>query len=172
MTTPIFRAPPQFVTGQIVGAPDLEVLRESVLGACEAPWTVQVRPFFAPVASTTWSTVATTTTYVCLAYLEASTSVGSSVSWDITVAPGTWTLELLHRKQGDYGIITVTLGGNSVGTIDGYAGAGANNSQSTITGYVSSTSAKQRLTFTISTKNAGSSAYGARIQLVTLIRTA
>jgi hypothetical protein len=85
-----------------------------------------------------------------------------SIEWDVVLAPGTWDLEFMTTKYVDCGIITVTLDGVSMGTIDTYAGGASYNQLVGITGMTVTVEGKQRLKFSVDTKNGSSSGYNVR----------
>jgi hypothetical protein len=93
------------------------------------------------------------------------------INWDVVLEAGTWDLVLHHRKSSNVGIYTVSLGGVSVGTIDGYAAAGTAG-KNTLSGITVATTGKKRLKLKMATKNASSSGYVATIEVISLRRTA
>ena len=83
--------------------------------------------------------------YIGGGYLAIPTS--ASVSWDLGLAAGTWSLIILGITQGFYGTMTCTLGGTSLGTMDWTTGAAEANKS--ITGITVATTGKLRLTLTM-----------------------
>lgn len=93
------------------------------------------------------------------------------ISWDLILEAGTWDVIFHHRRSTNVGIYTVSLGGVTIGTVDGYAAAPAAQ-KSSILGAVVATTGKKRLTFKMATKNPSSSAYVGTLQFVTVRRSA
>ena len=139
----------------------------------EMPWTVPIcTSGFLPVSTVgTWSL-----NYDDLAILSGylknnPAAINDEVNWDVIMSAGIWTVEVLHTRSTDCGIVTVQLDGSSVGTIDLY-GTTARNIISSLAGVSVATGGKKRLKFLMATKNASSSNYFANLQHVALKRTA
>lgn len=94
----------------------------------------------------------------------------ASVSYDVALAAGTYTLDLLHDTYTNRGIYTVALDGVTIATQDGY-GAVSARLLSTFTGIVVADGAHV-LSFTLTTKNASSSAYTGALTEAVFTRTA
>jgi hypothetical protein len=103
-----------------------------------------------------------------------------SVSIDVVLAKGTWSLFAYLAKAVTGAIATATLGGasltslgGSANTFDGYAAATTYNNLFSSTGIVIPTTGKYRLTFTMATRNV-SNTTGWALFLATLafVRTA
>jgi hypothetical protein len=102
------------------------------------------------------------------------TNVGHTIDFWVNMRGGTWRLDLLHRKASNYGIATITIDGVSAGTIDFYNAVTQQEQTSSLTGITVSNLAAnshQLLRFSLSTKNASSSAYGAGLRFMALRRT-
>lgn len=136
------------------------------------PYITDIDVFMSPATGMNFSTL-TTASVLYSGYRESSGAQNAEVGWDIRLAAGTWTVELMHVTGADAGIYTVSLSGADIGTIDGYAAAGANNVLTSITGVaVAVTTLTRRLLIKMSTKNASSSGYAGRIHHIQLRRTA
>lgn len=136
------------------------------------PWLVDVDVFMTPISHTNWNT----NTFGGGEGTGRKGSTGAqnaAISFDVVLAAGTWTFELMHVEDTDRGIYTVALGGTDIGTIDGYNALGAvYNVLDSITSVNVREPVKQRLTLTMKTKNAGSSSYVGSIQHIQFRRTA
>lgn len=135
-------------------------------------WIINVDVFMTPVTETNWNSPAATVAHVYNGQMASSGAQNDEIGWDIMLPAGTWTFELIHAKSTDRGIYTVALDGSSVGTIDGYNNPSLVNQRSQITGIVAATSEQVRLTLTMATKNASSSAYFGGINHLQFKRTA
>lgn len=136
------------------------------------PWVVDVDVFPAAISNTNWDTITLATVYLYGAGKLSSGAQNDEIAWDIVLAAGTWTLELIHTKNTNLGIYTVSLDGTTIGTIDGYNGSAANNSRGSITGIAVAASGKTRLKLKMATKNASSSSYFGLIHALQMRRTA
>lgn len=142
--------------------------------AVESPWNVDVDPF--PTANVEtggggWFVGNFGTPAVKNAHKKSDGTQNAEIAWDVVLAAGTWTLELMHAKATDNGIYTVSVGGTVVGTIDGYNAALSSNNLSALS-FVVGVSGKVRISLKMLTKNAASSAYTSRVQGLKLRRTA
>lgn len=104
--------------------------------------------------------------------IKSSGAQNAVIGWDVLLAAGTWTLELLHNKGSDRGIYTVALAGSSIGTIDGYNASLSPKQRSQITGITVAATGKKRLTLTMASKHASSSSYFGHLSGLRLLRTA
>lgn len=140
------------------------------------PWTVDLDVFMTAATNTNWNTLlhesAAGVNFVYAATKESSQAQNDNIGWDIVLAAGTWTFELMHRTWSDRGIYSVRFDGVEQGTIDGYSGSAVENVRSTVTGITVATSGKVRLLLQMATKNASSSNYRGSIQHIQLRRTA
>lgn len=135
------------------------------------PWLIDVDVFEQAVANTNWDTITISAAVLLNGRKDSIGFQNASISFDVVLAKGTWTIEVLHDKNTDSGIISVQLGGVEKGTIDTYSG-GSINILSSVTGIAITATAKYRLALVMATKNASSSNYYGRIQHVQLRRTA
>ncbi len=162
-------------TNDLVTGEDMDSLAHACSACGEASRTVQIFPFFSAPVGSGFDTLASDATQVCNGYVssgEAATSTETSAGWYVQLTPGTWSMRATHRTDTASGIITVTLDGTALGTIDCYSSPAVQNAETTITGIVSATSNRPTLLFSITTKNASSAAYRARLRQITLWRTA
>jgi len=97
---------------------------------------------------------------------------GSELYWDVILAAGTWQVTLTYGKNTNAGIYTVVLDGVTVGTVDSYAAAQANNTITSIAGVAVSRTGKHRFGVKLPTRNASATANYAFLQHVQLRRTA
>ena len=153
------------VLGSNVSSPHLAV-NESY------PWLVDVDVFQTAIAQTNWDTNTLVASTIYGATKDSTGAQSAQIGFDVVLAAGTWTFELMHRRSTDRGIYTVALAGNDIGTIDGYVLATASNVRSTITGVNVREPVKQRLTLTMKTQNGSSSSFVGSIQHIQFRRTA
>lgn len=138
------------------------------------PWLIDINVYVTGITQTNFNTLSGNDTAALYGYWKQSGgSQNDEIGWDVILAAGTWTLELIHVTSSNRGIYTASLDAGSVGTIDGYDGAGpVRNVRSTITGISVAATGKKRLLLKMATKNASSSSYFGSIQHVSLRRTA
>lgn len=122
-------------------------------------------------ANTNWSTQAQASSHPHAGYRLSTGAQNASVSYDTSLGAGTYTITIVTYKDIDRGIMTVTLGGVSAGTVDTYGGQ-AVLIDSTLAGIVIPNSGIQTLNITMASKNASSSSYVGVINAVHLTRTA
>lgn len=135
-------------------------------------WLIDITVFMTPITHTNFSTNTVNNSAIKNGYRVSSGAQSDAISFDVILAKGTWTLELLHTKGTDTGIYTAALAGSSVGTIDGYGATTTYNNRSTITGIIVTKSGKKRMSLTMATKNGSSSSYFGRVQHIQWRRTA
>lgn len=135
-------------------------------------WKKDINVFMSAIANTNWSTNTVQGNSLRNGYKGSTGAQNASISFDITLARGTWLVELLHNKGTDVGTYSVQIDSVEKGTIDGYNGSTTYNNRNSVTGISISTPGKHRLTLQMSTKNASSSSYYGRIQHIQLRRTA
>lgn len=120
---------------------------------------------------TNWNTLTSTVGFL------ASTGVqNAEVSFRILLMTGTYTLRLVHYRDPNVGIYTISIAPDgdslvSIGTIDGYNGTTQNFIQSEITGITISENNYHQLNLKMATKNGAAAAYTGAIHSVTLFRT-
>lgn len=94
------------------------------------------------------------------------------IEWPVVLGAGTWTLAILGTTYLDGGILTCSLDGSTIGTIDQYSGGVVVNARGFVTDFVVATSGKKAFRIATATKNASSSSYQARIAHIAFTRTA
>lgn len=136
------------------------------------PWLKDVDVFEQAIGHVNWDTVTIDTGALMNGYKSSTGAQNAEINFDLVLARGTWTIELLHAKTSNVGIYTIQLDGSTVGTIDGYDAGLFKNTLSSITGIAVLVSAKYRLKLLMATKNASASAYYGFLHHVQLRRTA
>lgn len=135
-------------------------------------WRVDINPLTVPSTQTNWSTLQVNTAQMTNGYLQSSGAQNAEIGWDVTLSAGTWSLSVLGAKSSNLGIITASIDGTSIGTMDQYqAPALTPNLLFSVVGFTA-TAGKKRLLLKMATKNASSSSYFGLISVVTLQRTA
>lgn len=99
------------------------------------------------------------------------------LEWNVTLDAGTWDLSALYSKNVNGGIATFKLDDGAgtfttLGTIDMYSDPATDNSVESFTGISVGSDGRRTLRMIMASKNASSSDYVARIQGLTLQRTA
>ncbi len=135
------------------------------------PWLVQIIPFLAPAAQTSFATVTQDGTYLLAGYRTNAGAYPASIGWDVLLGAGVWSVSLICAKGTAYGIYTVKLDGTTVGSLDAYYSSTVTNATLTLSGVSVVSPGLKRLTLEVSTKNPASTGYNARFQLVHLLRT-
>lgn len=136
------------------------------------PWQHDINVFMTPIAQTNWITNTVDTNCIRNGIRVSTGAQNAETNYDLILAKGTWTVELLHTAQNNAGIYTVQLDGVTVGTIDGYSAPTTRNTRSSITGVVVAKTQKYRLKLLMATKNASSASYTGILQHIQLRRTA
>jgi hypothetical protein len=153
-------------------------LRQGV--AVEMPWHAEVLPVL-------WTPDATVGTWVVAIpsdvaspfvgnsggafFYNSSAAINDSVSWDVVLGAGTWTVTIHVRRSTNTGVITLQLDGVDVGTYDTYAGS-PSYAIGTIAGMVVAASGKRRVTVKMASKHASASAYIGNLYALHFRRTA
>lgn len=135
------------------------------------PWLIDIDVVPTPVAQTNFNLIDTPAGLWYQSYRYSDGTQNAEVNFDLVLAEGTWTLELLHISGTGRGIYTALLDAVEVGTVDGYA-LSATNARGSITNIAVLASRKYRLKLKMATKNASSSGYQGAIQAIQLRRTA
>ena len=102
--------------------------------------------------------------------LDANSATGCYVTYDVALDAGTWTLTVIYQKNTDCGVVTPSLGGSDLSTVDTYA-ASADDQVAQWTGITVATAGVYELKFRTDSKHGSSSDYDLMLQLVTLTRT-
>lgn len=149
---------------------------ENITSATEIlPWTIDINVFAKSVLDINFKNIALqgAATSIFGATKESGGSQNDEINWDVVLGSGTWGFELIHARDTNRGIYTVSLDvTGTLGTIDGYNATLGYNRSDLITGISVAANGKQRLKLKMATKNASSSAYYGSIQSVRLYRTA
>lgn len=102
--------------------------------------------------------------------LNANSTTGCYISYNVALDAGTWTLTVIYQKNTDCGIVTPSLGGTDLSTLDTYASS-ADDQVGQWTGITVGAAGVYELKFRTDSKNASASDYDLMLQLVTLTRT-
>lgn len=135
------------------------------------PWLIDINPLHEPHERTGWGTLLVNTSSLANGYRSGAVQ-NDLLGWDVVLAGGTWTVELLYAKASTQGIVTLSIDGTDIGTIDTYAASTQHNQLSSVSGVSVTTPGKKRLRLKMATKNASSSGYDQRLIHVQLRRTA
>ncbi len=141
------------------------------------PGTIQVAPFFTPVAQTNWNAFAVVAAAAMGGAWQSDGTQNAEVNYDLQINAATWTISVMFTADPNGGIMAVALDDGhgvftSVGTVNTYAAAPAANQIITITGVVVDSAIRRRLRLKLATKDAASGGYVGNLQLVSMIRTA
>lgn len=136
------------------------------------PKTVDVDVYHTPISNVNWNTIAVVVTSVYNAVLDSTGAQNAEVSFNVSLAAGTWQLEFMHRKANNRGIYNIQIDGVNVGTIDGYNVVIQENQLNIVTGIKVAQGGNHVLRFLMDTKNAASAAYAGSLIHVQLQRTA
>lgn len=132
----------------------------------DLPWHVSIDPVRVPAYSTTGGSIAAWATYYQFSALN------DEVVYNVQLGPGTWTFGLWRTIFTSYGILTVTLDGTTIATLDNYSGGSVNPGQSLTTGISITAPGVYALKLKTTGKNASSSAYNQRLWAIDFTRTA
>ena len=148
------------------------------------PEHVFIGPGTRPKANTNWSgalTYSSTAFHNALMDTQGGPTQNDTISWDVALRAGTWTLALQHMKGSNRGIYTIALAPVAVdgtvgafadvGTVDGY-NAALTVTDEAVTGIVVADSSIYRLRLTMATKHASSAGYRGSVSALSLTRTA
>lgn len=136
-----------------------------------SPWQIDIDPVFAK-ANTNWSTITIAATVWNNGAVTSTLAQDAERTWDVLLAAGTWTVELLINKANNQGIYSVQFDSVEKGTIDGYDAGSLINQRVSVAGIVVAGSGKVELKLKMATKNGASSNYGSSLIAVQLRRTA
>lgn len=136
------------------------------------PWLIDVGAFMTAISQVNWNNVSVDTSAVYNGVNNSSGAQNDEINFDVVLAAGTWTFELMHTQNTNRGIYSVQLDGAEKGTIDGYSAALTRNVRSTVAGIAVAASGKVRLKLKMATKNASSTQYYGSIQHIQFRRTA
>lgn len=113
------------------------------------------------------------TTSLGMAYMgfRANSVTGCYVTWDVPMAAGTWTITYIGLKDNNAGIITPSLDGVDLSTLDMYSGSNVENFVNQWTGISVATTGIKTLKLRTDSKNASSGNYNIDTIWITLTRT-
>ena len=83
----------------------------------------------------------------------------SYLEWQLPLAAGTWSMEVTHVTADDAGIMTFSIDGADIGSVDAYAPAIEENAQANIAKISVATSGMHTLRVRTDAKNVASSNY-------------
>jgi hypothetical protein len=135
-------------------------------------WRREITPYMGASANVNWTSLSIDTAAVGNSVYNSDGSQNDSITFQIELEPGTWTIFLMHTTGTSRGIYSVSLAGTVVGTIDGYNASALRNTISSVAGVVVTSSGPTLLSLQMLTKNASSSGYLGSIQQIVLQRTA
>jgi len=136
------------------------------------PWNIQITPAFTPSRSQGFSTISINASYIFCHSRNASGFIGDYMAWDLGIAKGTWSFELLFNSEVNRGILTLQIDQVEKATIDTYSATPTYNLRQTITGIIIPISKKIELKLIVNSKNPSSSAYYLAFLGAKLTRTA
>ncbi len=144
----------------------------STPGGSDTPgYTWIYLPWMGTKSNTGWATRTQSSTELGGGRLVTdNTNQNNLFTVDIWMDVGTYKAALVHGKNTTFGIVNLT-GINGTQTFDGYNGSATSNNYTEVTGIAVATAGVKTLTFTMATKNASASAYGAALNSIALIRT-
>lgn len=139
------------------------------------PWRVEIDVFNSALANTNWSGNVIDTAALYNGNRQSSGAQNAEVQYAVSLAAGTWNIEVLHDKSTNRGICSIQLdqGGGFVeaGTFDCYNGSAVKNVLDSANVVVTA-AGKWTLKLKMTDKNASSSSYFGDIAHITLRRTA
>lgn len=136
------------------------------------PWTIFIQTFTTPKSHTNWNSNNISGYQLFYGSKISSGAQNDQITWDIVLAAGTWTIELLHVQAADTGQYSVQLDSVEKGVVEGYASDFTYNALSTITGITIPLTKKIEIKLKMATKHNSSSGYYGRITAIALKRTA
>lgn len=113
-------------------------------------------------------------TYIYGSLLDnsATHAQNDEITFKVYLMAGTWALDVMYTKSSSFGIMTISIDGSSIGTVDAYAGSTEVNKISEITGITVATGGLKTVSIKIATKNASSSSYNCYLGALNFRRTA
>ena len=138
------------------------------------PWVIDIDVFMAPSANTNFNNKQigdATQTFYYGGWKYNSGAQNDSITWNIPLAAGTWSVELCYNKVSDAGIISIQFDDVEKGTIDCYIAGWSGNHFTSVSGISLATTGKTSFKLKMTTKNSSSSGYYAYLQHIRLLRT-
>lgn len=137
------------------------------------PWLISVDVFQTPISHTNWNTNTATASASAYGFYRASSGAqNDEINYDVVLATGTWTVELVYVKDPSGGIFSVQFDSVEKGTIDSWAASDSVNNRASVTGIAVPNTALIRLKLKMATKNASSAGYAGLLHHIQLRRTA
>lgn len=137
------------------------------------PWLFNVDVFMTPVSQVNWpESSGTSISYLYASVRQSTGAQNAEINFDVVLAAGTWTVELICTTTASSGIYTVQFDGATAGTLDSYSSSTAYNVRMSLTGISIASSGKKGLKLLMATKNASSSSYYGMLQHIQFKRTA
>lgn len=162
-------------TGLAISGTTLDV---TVGGGSGAPFglrRIEIVPFLGrTVVQGTWTydIDATYQANFLNGYVYNSTvAQNDEITFQCPMEAGTWTIEAMNLRASNNGIMTFSIDGSSVGTIDTYSAVTSKNAVGSIAGITVATTGMKTLSLKIATKNGSSSGYRINLQFICLTRT-
>jgi hypothetical protein len=130
-------------------------------GGVVYPALVDINPVPRPTASHLWGNTFISDQVWNNAYRRSfpDGDATSYVEWRVPIGAGTWDLSVTHVTSPDAGIMTVSIDGTDVGSIDGYSPSTAYNVDGEIPNVSVATSGLHTLRVRTDTQNAASTGY-------------
>lgn len=140
-----------------------------------APWMVDIDPKMPARSNNGWSVAQLDANCIYAGYKATDSAVPATntITWDVALAPGTWTLQVMYVKSASAGVLNFAIDGVTLGTtVDAYAAATTRSQIASITGIPISAGGRHTLVVSVPTKNASSSGFAGFLQHVRFLRTA
>lgn len=131
------------------------------------PWLIDIDVFQQPKANTNWATLTTASTRIREGHRFNGSNENSELKWDVPLAAGDWTLELMHSVATNNGIAHWYVDDVSIGNVDGYNASGAFNIRSSLT-FRAAYARIAEIRVKIETKNASATNFAFPLQWVQL----
>lgn len=151
----------------------LVAIKNAAASSGSYPDVVYVDPIMTPSANNGWTTITNDANCLYSGYKEVDSAAvtTNSITFDVSLAAGTWNVETMFVKSAAGGILTLTMDATSLGTVDTHSAALSRNNLATKQATIA-TAGTHSLIYTIPTKNASSSGYGGFLQRIKLLKTA
>ena len=143
-------------------------------GGLYFPSLVDINPL--PLASheSGWSRIWINTSSVNNGYLtnccDDPDATGDSVEWDIPLSQGDWRMQVIYATDVNAGVMTFSLDGNDIGTIDGYGAYDLNDTATFDSIHVDS-SGTHALEVRIDSKNESSTGHFGYVAWIRLVKS-
>lgn len=118
-----------------------------------------------------WAIAINAAYYMNFNWSNTSFTNGDEINYIAFLDPGIYTVEVMHQTATNGGIVDIDIGGVAVGSLDMYANPGAANVRVTYTGINIIKGGAQLITLKLNGKNALSTSWICRFNLMTITRT-